>query len=991
MTALCGQARAAVGAGLWLALAVPCAGPAAAGAPARWASLASPTLTRVGDATLIRKSVSAVATDHAGYLWLATQEGVARWDGYGARFYRAGPEPGALPDSYIVRIHVDPAGRIWSGSNAGALMVYDPATDGFARPPAGAFGSAITGIEDDGAGGLFVATGAEGVVQLDARGAVRRHLELGERDTFSLKRTADGGVWVGLAGAVARVDPAGGAPRRLALPGWCPARAQVTGMAEQAPDLVLVTDHCGAFRVRRAGADATLVPLLDAEGRWFQRDVFFAVSVGRHGDIWLGGNSGAIVLHAGGGVTRLRHDAADTYGLPNDTVNCFGRDGNGNLLLGTDLGAALYQGERLPVLTLRTDRPGTPLGGREVGAVASGPDGRVWLGAFIGTVDVVDPVSGAVGRAGPLEVGGHAPPVTAFAPGPEGMWVANETGLFLTDPRSLAARRVALPADRRFSPLSLAAAGEVLWAGGMGTGVLRLRPRDGGVLPPPSGTLTDGRVRALARGPDGAIWAGTFNGLNRIDPVSGAVERIAARPRDPDGLPSPYALSLLFEGRGRLWVGTQGGGIGVLAETRAGAPRRFRQIGAAEGLSNLNVDMLLADGRGGIWGSTDDGIALIDPDTLRVTMLHEADGATLPGYWAGAGAVTTAGELVFGGVGGISVVRPDRMETEATPPRAMVTAVEVGHRSVPPLLYNAAAPPVLIVPPAARGFAVEFSAAEYVAPERVRYAYRLEGFDTDWVERPATDRRAEYTNLPAGDYRLRVRAAGRTGAWGPARQVAVRVLPAWYERQPVRLAVGAAAVGAMAAMVQARTALLRARQRELERQVRARTADLERLAMVDPLTGIANRRQFMLRAELELEEARREAAPLGLMLLDLDRFKALNDRFGHAGGDAALRHAAQVIERAVAPGQLAARIGGEEFVVLAPRTGPAELLALAERLRMTLAAAPARHGEVDIPVTTSVGTACLAAADEGVEALLARADAALYRAKERGRNRVETA
>ncbi|MDX2292418.1 MULTISPECIES: two-component regulator propeller domain-containing protein, partial [Streptomyces] len=111
-----------------------------------------------------------------------------------------------------------------------------------------------------------------------------------------------------------------------------------------------------------------------------------------------------------------------------------------------------------------------------------------------------------------------------------------------------------------------------------------------------------------------------------------------------------YDLSLLFDARGRLWVGTQGGGIGVLEDTRSGAPRHFRHIGAAEGLSNLNVDMLLADRQGRIWASTDDGIALIDSETFRVFMLHQADGATLPGYWAGSGAVTTEGELVFGGV-----------------------------------------------------------------------------------------------------------------------------------------------------------------------------------------------------------------------------------------------------------------------------------------------------------------------------------------------------
>jgi diguanylate cyclase (GGDEF)-like protein len=159
--------------------------------------------------------------------------------------------------------------------------------------------------------------------------------------------------------------------------------------------------------------------------------------------------------------------------------------------------------------------------------------------------------------------------------------------------------------------------------------------------------------------------------------------------------------------------------------------------------------------------------------------------------------------------------------------------------------------------------------------------------------------------------------------------------------------------------------------------------EAERRAVVDPLTGLRNRREF----ELALSVATQGS----LIYVDLDHFKKLNDTLGHPAGDAALKHVARLLEAAVRDGDLVARIGGEEFAVWLPRTGLREGLEVAERIRRSVAERPLTWSGSVYPLTTSCGIASSPDLVGSVQNLPAAADAALYRAKELGRNRVEKA
>jgi diguanylate cyclase (GGDEF)-like protein/PAS domain S-box-containing protein len=165
--------------------------------------------------------------------------------------------------------------------------------------------------------------------------------------------------------------------------------------------------------------------------------------------------------------------------------------------------------------------------------------------------------------------------------------------------------------------------------------------------------------------------------------------------------------------------------------------------------------------------------------------------------------------------------------------------------------------------------------------------------------------------------------------------------------------------------------------------------ELVRLASTDALTDLANRRYFLEQMEIALERFRRHAIPTALIMLDLDHFKQVNDHYGHAGGDEALRHFSALIRTTSRKVDLPGRLGGEEFAILMPDTNLAGAMEYAERLRRALESTPTRLGEQQIRLTMSAGVSIFSAGDIAVDTVLNRADAALYRAKHQGRNRVE--
>ncbi|QJE74280.1 diguanylate cyclase [Aerophototrophica crusticola] len=193
------------------------------------------------------------------------------------------------------------------------------------------------------------------------------------------------------------------------------------------------------------------------------------------------------------------------------------------------------------------------------------------------------------------------------------------------------------------------------------------------------------------------------------------------------------------------------------------------------------------------------------------------------------------------------------------------------------------------------------------------------------------------------------------------------------------------------AELRAITQTLEARVAERTRELIEANTKLERLASIDSLTGILNRRRFMELATAERDRAARYGRTFSVLLLDLDHFKNVNDSHGHAAGDTAIRQAAELTARALRTTDTLARYGGEELVALLPETDLASAHLVAERVRALIGATPVAHDALAIPLTASLGVAEWAGPEETLAGLLNRADQALYAAKQLGRNRVEMA
>lgn len=172
--------------------------------------------------------------------------------------------------------------------------------------------------------------------------------------------------------------------------------------------------------------------------------------------------------------------------------------------------------------------------------------------------------------------------------------------------------------------------------------------------------------------------------------------------------------------------------------------------------------------------------------------------------------------------------------------------------------------------------------------------------------------------------------------------------------------------------------------------IRERDERLSLLATTDALTGLANRRHAMDTLQTMLARAQRKAEPLGIIMLDIDAFKAVNDRYGHPTGDRVIQDVARVLQANARDYDLVARLGGEEFLVVCDGGTPEATAAMAERIRAGVEAREVRDtAEASLHVTVSLGvhSAVPQSAQDDIETMIRAADKALYRAKEAGRNR----
>ncbi len=947
--------------------------------------------------------VNAVAQTADGYLWLGTMEGLARFDGESFASLGRHNTPG-LADNRVRALVRDAADDLWIGTEAGLCRQRRRgfecwgARDGLAA-------GVVWALAPDGRGGVWVGTDGGLSRFKDGRFTTWRRADgLPSDRVQALALAPDGALWVGTADA--------------GLARFREGSFEIFGRAQglvQREISALLVDRAGTLWV--GGLDGSLERLERGAFRpvWARHGAFRvnALVEDREGSVWVGGP----------GLARVRGERVDLppagHPLAQSQVMGLFEDREGSLWCGTyGAGLARLRDARFVGVTVADG-----LSSSYVKSVTVAPDGRVFVGTYGGGLNVIED-----GRVKVVDVARGLPAneVRSVLVDREGAaWVGTTNGL-----ARLEGERVrtwgtgdGLPGSTVHS-LQLGPDGTV-WIGTNG-GLARW---SGGRLTPwgQAEGLPQAQVGPVLVARDGAVWVGTYGaGLVRLR--DGQATRFGER----EGLLGQTVLALHQDSRGTLWVGSSDGGLARLTG------ERFLSFTTRDGLHDDGVFSILEDRQGQLWLPGNHGISRVSPaDIERFTrgelpaipsvVYGTADG--MPGRQCSGGSLPNAwqgpdGRLWFATSQGLALLDPARTPPVAQAPPVVIASARIEGRTFSPPL-----PTGVVLGPGEGRLEFRYAALTFLATERVRYRYKLEGFDRDWVE-AGRRRDAYYTNIPAGQYAFRVVAASGDGLWNDVGATfALELRPRAWERRSVQalLAGGVLLLGLL--LHRARVWRLEARDRELRQLVEERTArlreevarseqalhegerarlgleranlQLERanlqlrsLSYVDDLTGLANRRHFNALLDEEWRRAARAGTWVALVLIDVDHFKELNDTLGHDQGDRCLVQLGQVlVEGLRRAGDVVARYGGEEFAVLIPGAQVVQAAVLAEQLRRRVEELGLRQpGSPGLAVTISAGAAaCQPRAGESPEQLIKAADEALYAAKRAGRNRVSSA
>jgi signal transduction histidine kinase/ligand-binding sensor domain-containing protein len=816
----------------------------ACAAPA-WSSSPVATEWEHGSGRVFRHAVApslesgyALAQDQDGFIWLGTQSGLVRWDGYSAHEYLADlTTAGSLQDSYVRALLVDRAGTLWIGTKSGGLSRYEPRTDSFNAlvDPTGIVGQDIAAMAQ-GTADLWIASN-RGLARLDqAAGrlaAERLPANVGAIQSVMVARDAtvwlgsDHGLWARRASEQEFVQVP------LESPSGAASISVLRLLEDRTGNLWIGTHLHGTFTI--APGAPGISPLRVAGDADLTGDTVYALVDAGNGEIWIGTYGGGLVRVDADRRERMRerHDPARSTSLLDDDVAALLRDRSGIVWVATAYGLSSYDTRYDDVKTLHGG-PGRLIRDANVPAVLATAGGRVFVATGAHGLEIIDAGSGAakVLHSDPAHSGTSLPRarVVSMAEASNGdVWVGTQGGLYRVSADGSRVERISVPGRALTADVwALLIDGSELWLGGT-DGLWELDASGAphlAVRRHVDSELGQTQVRALAMGRDHALWIGTSGHVFRLERPGAALVQLPVDPHNPAALPGGLTSGLLVDEQGRLWVGTLGQGLQVQTGHRPDGLPLFRRITVRDGLPNNGVDALVRDADGQVWASTDDGLARIAPSTLAITSLRAAQGAGITTFWTGSATRSPDGNLMFGGEGGLLVIDPRRLqwlEGKLAPPA--VTAASVGDRPI--AAATLAGAEELLVPAASPRLQVEFASLAYGEQDLLRYAYRLQGFDNTWNEAPSRSRLASYTKLPPGHYRLQLRAGRPDGTWSAMREIALRVEPRWFERPEVH---GVALVAALALAWTLHLWRLRhaaRRQALLEHRVQQRTAELE--------------------------------------------------------------------------------------------------------------------------------------------------------------------
>jgi ligand-binding sensor domain-containing protein/signal transduction histidine kinase len=678
-------------------------------------------------------TVRAIEQTRDGYLWLGTYEGLARFDGVRFTVFDKANTPELKSDN-ITALHEDQTGTLWIGTSGGGLVRHRAGRFTRYGTTTNELSRRIVDVAEDQEGNVWVAVQPHDVFQLRDRTMVAPPALAASPVQFvtALHVAPDGGLWIGsrTQGIVVLKD---GALRSYTVADGLPSN-EVHALAAGPEGAPWVGSARGVSRLAKDGSFTT--PLSEDHVRALLPD--------RDGNLWIGSSEGGLMRLRDGQVHRFPRAQVPPGILVHD--------------LHEDREGSLWVGFRDGGLHRFRDGAFTAIGEPEglstdlVTTLHAAADGSVWVGTSGGGLNRI--------RNGRITV------------------IRAKDGL----------------SQDSISSVTSDAEG-TLWVGATNSGLNRLRDGKITVFQPSDG-LSHDNVFALLPGREGGLWVGTRGG--------GLTHFVGSKfvtYGTQQGL-SPFVWDLLQDRAGTLWIGSSYG-VATLDRgvVRYVSPPRVRfqtlhidsdgvvwaggpeglyrwkdgkgfAFTTREGLVNDHVGQILEDGRQNLWLGTNRGISRIRKKQLtdvaegrirRVTPVtyDTSDGMRSRECNYGDGCKTGDGRLWFPTIRGAVVVDPERVRSNPLPPPVVVERVVADGRE---LTAEAGAAQV---PPGEGRLEVQFTALSFLAPSKVRFSHRLEGFDRAWSE-PGSRREAIYTNLPPGAYTFRVKACNNDGVWNEA-------------------------------------------------------------------------------------------------------------------------------------------------------------------------------------------------------------------------------